>query len=128
MNRTSLALAAAATIAAGAALADSPRPVEPSAPQSVAAARDAGSGTVAGTASEVAAHGFMLDDGSEKIWVDTGKHAAHSVEPGEEATVVGTVKRDEIDAQQVIRSDGSLTARAAANERQESRRHKHDRD
>ncbi|HYH20869.1 MAG TPA: cytochrome c maturation protein CcmE [Azospirillum sp.] len=115
MLKTTLLTALAALAAVGSAQAgDHHRradAVQPGGPQPIAEVLKAGGGTVTGTVGKLNATWFVLDDGQSTVDVTSRGVLPEGLQAGSPVTVVGRVRGNALQANQIIRDDGAAFGR-----------------
>lgn len=82
-------------------------PVQPAAPQPIAAVMTAGAGTVAGSVTRVGATWFAVNDGTGEVRVGGHGLLPEGIRAGDPITVTGRARQDGLMAHQIVLADGS---------------------
>jgi cytochrome c-type biogenesis protein CcmE len=110
LKSTTLAALGLLTLS-GAAYADDdhhrPLAFQPTSPQPIMEVVEAGGGTVTGTIGTVAATWFVLNDGEIEIPVISRGFLPDGIQSGDRITVIGGIWEGAIQADQIIRQDGT---------------------
>ncbi|MBK1837473.1 cytochrome c maturation protein CcmE [Azospirillum sp. YIM B02556] len=95
---------------------------QPTSPQPIAEVVKAGGGTVTGTVETVAATWFVMTDGSDRIDIASRGFLPDGIRSGDQITVVGGIDQGALQADRIIRQDGTAFGRDTLRNH-EGRRH-----
>ena len=84
---------------------------QPTGPQPIMNIVEAGGGTVAGTVGAVSEMWFVLNDGEMEIPVTGDGFLPEGIRSGDQITVIGGIWQGAIQADQIIRQDGTAFGR-----------------